>query len=111
QPTLAFDPNNATGVNPSTTSQAGDLTFSVKYTDANGDLPQRPAGGANTLKLVITKNDAPTYTQVASLDPTAPTTPPTAAQIKAGVIYTWTVPGTSSFIPPGTYRFYFTAGD
>src|SRR5207244_2745207 len=54
QPTLSQDANNPL-VSPSTQSQAGDLTFSVDYKDANGDLPAPIQGISKGLALQINK--------------------------------------------------------
>lgn len=92
--------SNATAT-PNPQSRGGDITFSVKYQDVNGDLPV-DKNGANTMKLFI---DNAEYTKTAPVI-TPGTTP---AEVKAGVTYTWTV--AASDYNAGTYPVRFEASD
>lgn len=82
-------------------STAGDITFSVKYTDINGDAPLR--NGVNQMKLFI---DGTQY--MATGFTTTPATP-TVADYKAGVTYSWTVPAKNYAV--GNHTYSFAAGD
>jgi hypothetical protein len=83
--------------NPQTASQAGDIDFTVTYTDVNGDAPQR-AG----IRLLIDG------TPVTVVPTTTPATP-TAANFQAGVVYRWTVPASQFTV--GSHTFQVTAQD
>jgi hypothetical protein len=97
KPTLS----NATAT-PNPQSRSGDVTFSVKYQDVNGDLPV-DKNGANTMNLFIDgklRSETPVVT---------PGTTP--AQIKAGVTYTWTIPANDISTVAGTFPVRFEASD
>ena len=49
-PVLSQDPGNPL-VSPNPASQAGDIVFSVRYTDPNGDAPIR--NGQRVIRLII----------------------------------------------------------
>jgi hypothetical protein len=84
---------------PNPASQAGDIDIKVRYTDVNGDAPQR-AG------IVLTLPSDPGVTI-----PTPTTVPPnpTAADFRNGVIYTWTFQAKN--IPVGAHPYSITAQD
>lgn len=82
-------------------SQAGDIALSVTYTDVNGDPPQN--AGGSTIKLYI---DGAVYVAV---NPTTTPATPTAADFKAGVVYTWTIQAKDLTV--GVHKFYFSAAD
>ncbi len=97
--------NAAVAPNPSTRS--GDIIFSVTYQDVNGDPPQRPAGGASTIKLFTTV--AGVETEYIKTPVTTIPASPTAADFKAGVTYRWAV-AAADYVP-GTYSFRIEAKD
>ncbi|NLH98193.1 MAG: hypothetical protein GX446_01730 [Chthonomonadales bacterium] len=80
--------------NPATAAQ--DVVFSVKYTDAMlGDAPSR-------MELQINR-------QPVAVQPVSTPANPTVADYKAGVVYTWTIPG--STIGVGSHIYQFLASD
>jgi hypothetical protein len=90
---------------PNPASQAGDIVFSVKYTDVNGDPPVR--NGERTLKLFINGQER-------LEQPTTFPANPTANDFKGlnpnqGVTYIWTY--RADQFPVGTHTYYFTAQD
>ncbi len=83
-------------VTPDPASAAQDVVFKVTYTDAMlGDAPTR-------MELQIDRN-------AVAGQPVASPPNPTADDFKAGVVYTWTIPGTT--IGVGNHIYQFLAAD
>lgn len=77
--------------NPSTAAQ--DVVFSVKYTDSMlGDAPTR-------MELQIDRKPV-------TVQPVSTPTNPTTADYKAGVVYTWTIPGVDIGVGSHIYQFF-----
>ena len=99
-PVLSQDPANPL-VSPNPASQAGDIVFSVRYTDPNGDPPVR--AGQRVIRLMI---DGTEFTAV---QPTLTPASPSPQDFMNGVLYQWRIEARNLAL--GTHTFQFLAQD